>query len=148
MRRVLLPLVLAALAGHAHAASVFKCVDAAGKVTFTQQSCPDSHALDDVVSARNDKPSGSGAASRMAPPAPPPTPRSGGQRYTVVGEKPAVQAPIATTEAMPTTSDGVRRSVSRQPQIRYEERLVDCSYTNKKGNRVGCSRMIKVPVAR
>ncbi|MGP0174186.1 DUF4124 domain-containing protein [Pseudomonas sp. NCHU5208] len=52
----------------AQAATVFKCVDAKGKVTFTQQNCPDNHALDDVVSAHNQTPSGSSAPTRMAQP--------------------------------------------------------------------------------
>lgn len=67
MRRVLL--FLAALtAGDAYAATMFKCVDAKGRVTFTQANCPDNHELDDVVSAHNAAPSGTSAPVQMATP--------------------------------------------------------------------------------
>lgn len=61
---------LAALlgAGQAGAATMFKCVDAQGKITFTQANCPDNHQLDDVVSAHNAAPSGSSAPTQMAAP--------------------------------------------------------------------------------
>lgn len=55
-------------AANAQAATVFKCVDAAGKTTFTQQNCPENHSLEDVVRARNPTISGSGPAARMARP--------------------------------------------------------------------------------
>ncbi len=48
------------------AETVFKCVDAAGKVTFTQQACPDSTGLADVVRAHNSPPSAGGSPVRMA----------------------------------------------------------------------------------
>lgn len=60
--------VIALLPTAANAATVFKCVDASGKITFTQQSCPANHQLDDVVSARNQSISGSGPAAVMADP--------------------------------------------------------------------------------
>jgi hypothetical protein len=50
---------------HTQAATVFKCVDAKGKITFTQGNCPDNHALNDVVSAENPTISGSSAPSTM-----------------------------------------------------------------------------------
>ncbi len=56
------------LAFNAQAATIFKCVDAKGKPYFTQQNCPDNHSLDDVVSMRNQEPSGSSAPTRMAEP--------------------------------------------------------------------------------
>ncbi|MFG5864449.1 DUF4124 domain-containing protein [Metapseudomonas sp. CR1201] len=55
------------LAQPAYSATVFKCVDSKGKVTFTQANCPDEHALDDVVTAHNPSPSGSSAPVQMAP---------------------------------------------------------------------------------
>lgn len=66
MRLPLIALCLALVVPYAKAATVFKCVDAAGKVTFTQQNCPENNILDDVVSARNPTISGSGPATRMA----------------------------------------------------------------------------------
>lgn len=64
--RLLLALLCCA-ASQAQAATVFKCVDAAGKVTFTQQQCPEQSALHDVVRANNPTPSGSGQPTEMAP---------------------------------------------------------------------------------
>ncbi|WP_367400459.1 DUF4124 domain-containing protein [Pseudomonas sp. MM227] len=50
----LLALLCAITATAASGQTVFKCVDAAGKITFTANAnCPSHHALDDVVSARN-----------------------------------------------------------------------------------------------
>lgn len=68
IRSVFLMCLLAGAMPAAQAATVFKCVDAKGKVTFTQQNCPDNHALDDVISARNQAPSGSSAPTKMAEP--------------------------------------------------------------------------------
>lgn len=64
--KYLLMAVVAACAFESQAASVFKCVDAFGKVTFTQHNCPDASGLDDVVSAHNPRPSGSGQGTVMA----------------------------------------------------------------------------------
>lgn len=75
------------------AAAVFKCVDEKGKVTFTTNAnCPSGSHLNDVVSAHNPPPAGSGPAAVMAEPANP-RPRyqdvGGGTQsqrgYTVVG---------------------------------------------------------------
>lgn len=62
-------LVTLLLSSQAGAATIFKCVDAAGKVTFTKgQNCPDHTGLDDVVRAHNPTISGSSAPVRMARP--------------------------------------------------------------------------------
>lgn len=50
-----------------HTATVFRCVDSSGRVTFTQQNCPESHSLEAAVSAYNPAPSGSSAPTQMAP---------------------------------------------------------------------------------
>ncbi|WP_341304728.1 DUF4124 domain-containing protein [Pseudomonas sp. TMP25] len=60
--------IAALLTGDACAATMFKCVDAKGRVTFTQANCPDDHQLDDVVSAYNAPPSGSSEPVKMAAP--------------------------------------------------------------------------------
>lgn len=66
--------ILAALllSSQAGAATIFKCVDEAGKVTFTKNAnCPRNSGLEDVVRAHNAAPSGSSAPVQMAtPPAP------------------------------------------------------------------------------
>lgn len=63
--------ILAALllSSQASAATIFKCVDEAGKVTFTKSAnCPRNSGLDDVISAHNAAPSGSSAPVQMATP--------------------------------------------------------------------------------
>ena len=94
MRQALIALAAVLLSSQLQAATVFKCVDAAGKVTFTQnQNCPRSSDLDDVISAHNAAPSGSSAPVQMAQPrgrsitAQAKEPSRGGG-VTVVGEKP------------------------------------------------------------
>ncbi len=67
MRVVLIAVALLLVAGMSQAASVFKCVDAKGKITFTAHAnCPDNHALDEVVSARNPTISSAGEETVMA----------------------------------------------------------------------------------
>lgn len=67
MRVVLIAVALLLAAGMSQAASVFKCVDAKGKITFTAHAnCPDNHALDEVVSARNPTISSAGEETVMA----------------------------------------------------------------------------------
>lgn len=62
-------LMALALSSSAEAATIFKCVDAAGKVTFTKnQNCPRNSGLDDIVRAHNPAPRGSSAPVQMATP--------------------------------------------------------------------------------
>jgi len=69
MFRLALLLAGALISSHASAATIFKCVDAAGKVTFTKgQNCPDNTDLDDVVRAHNPRISGSSSPVQMAQP--------------------------------------------------------------------------------
>ncbi|MCO3790716.1 DUF4124 domain-containing protein [Pseudomonas aeruginosa] len=68
MKRIFPVLVLAMVACSSQAATVFKCVGPDGKVTFTQHNCPENQSLDDVVSATNQRPSGTGASAVMAKP--------------------------------------------------------------------------------
>lgn len=51
-----LPLIIAGClfaAFECQAATLYRCVDTAGKVTFTQQACPQGNAAGDAVTARN-----------------------------------------------------------------------------------------------
>ncbi len=62
-------ILAALLSSQAGAATIFKCVDEAGKVTFTKNAnCPRNSGLDDVISAHNAAPSGSSAPVQMAAP--------------------------------------------------------------------------------
>ncbi|TRX74627.1 hypothetical protein [Pseudomonas mangiferae] len=68
--RWLCPLALL-LAGPLQAASVLKCVDATGNVTFTQKVCPGGYRLERQLEVVNEAPRGSGAPVLMAEPPPP-----------------------------------------------------------------------------
>ncbi|MFK1154489.1 DUF4124 domain-containing protein [Pseudomonas aeruginosa] len=70
MKRIFPILTLAMTVCTAQAATVFKCVGPDGTVTFTQQNCPANQALDDIVSATNQRPSGTSAPAVMAKPKP------------------------------------------------------------------------------
>ncbi len=59
---------LASVAGVAHGAPVFKCIDAAGKVTFSQHGCGEAGS-DEVIAPVAPRPSGSGPAVKLADPA-------------------------------------------------------------------------------
>jgi hypothetical protein len=137
--------VVSSFAGTVSAASISKCVDAAGKVTFTQnQNCPRSHTLADVSSYRNAPPSGSGPAVEMADTTPrPATPKRDGQSFTVVGAPPPVQ-PVA--EPAPDKQVVVRQAPNNQPCVKTVDRLVSGSRKNADGTTTGRAQMIKVVV--
>ncbi|WP_263145827.1 DUF4124 domain-containing protein, partial [Pseudomonas sp. RIT-PI-AD] len=52
------------LAGPLQAASVLKCIDASGGITFTQKVCPDGFHLERELEVSNEAPRGSGASVR------------------------------------------------------------------------------------
>ncbi|WP_324730974.1 hypothetical protein [Pseudomonas paeninsulae] len=147
MRKLIMVLAAAVLASQAHAASVMKCVDAAGKVTFVQNAnCPRGNTLSDMVSAHNAAPSGSSASSRMAAPSKPRAQRSKGQSFVVVGEQPA---PVAAAPApvADTAPRGVAPRPNNQPCIKIVERIVTSSQKRKDGGFSSRARMVKIPVA-
>ncbi|MGE4407576.1 DUF4124 domain-containing protein [Pseudomonas sp.] len=89
MRRLSICMGLLLLAGPAHSASVFRCIDEQGHVTFSQQGCP-SEQDQQRQQAANPTPS-SGKAVPMAKPKPKPA-RSGKRKkeedsLTVVAEQ-------------------------------------------------------------
>ena len=64
---ITVPLML--VAGWGQAETVYKCVDAHGKVTFTQQACPNSGNSAGVeLNVQNSRPSGEGESAVMAQP--------------------------------------------------------------------------------
>jgi hypothetical protein len=74
----------------AYAQTVFKCVDAAGKVTFTANAnCPSNNALEDVVSAHNPTISRTGEETLMA------TPKSRSAHYYRIQAAPRAARPSA-----------------------------------------------------
>ena len=137
--RSLMLLILLVAALFAHAASVVKCVDAAGKVTFVQHGCPSVDHASEVVTANSPRPSGDGPATRLADPGRAPLVRSQGQKYTVVGEP----------EKLPDTpiqAERPRAVAPSAPCVRWVERRINTSRVSKNGGRVGSSEIIKVPV--
>jgi hypothetical protein len=131
----------------AHAASVMKCVDAAGKVTFTQNAnCPSNTGLTDVVSAHNAAPSGSSVPVQMADPTklPPKPQKSEGQSFTVVGERPAPVATVPAVKSEPVPPVVVRSA--NQPCVRVVEQPYSYSKPGKNGGTVGVAGIRKVVV--
>lgn len=138
--------ILAALllSSQARAATIFKCVDEAGKVTFTKNAnCPRNSGLEDVVRAHNAAPSGSSEPARMAAPVAARTPRPK-KDLIVIGEKQA--APTPAPEAAPRAG-AQRVQGPEQPCIKMVERIVTSRKVNKDGSTRSRAEMVKVPVA-
>lgn len=138
--------LLLCLSGPALSASIFKCVDAAGKITFTQnQNCPSSNKLEGISDHSNVAPSGSGPAVKMADTTAQPRPgKSQGQSYTVVGAPEPIESvapPVADKEV------AVRPTPSNQPCIKIVEKMVSSRRVNADGTTIGRSQIVKVPVA-
>lgn len=66
--RYLAAVAVITFAAAAQAASVNKCVDQDGNITFTQHACPDGGQPNAVVNVRNVAPSGSGSAAETVLP--------------------------------------------------------------------------------
>ena len=133
--------LLVLMVGAAQAATVVKCVDAAGKVTFSQHACPSAEHDSAVMSVNNQRPSGDGPAIRLADPAKPTaTVRRQGQKYTVVGEP----------EELPETPIQAERQraapAAVKPCVRYVEKQINTSRVTADGKRRGQSEIVKVPV--
>jgi hypothetical protein len=127
-----------------YAAPIFKCVDAAGKVTFTQnQNCLRSSNLEGVSDHRNVAPSGSGPAVKMADPSRPPAVNRQGQAYTVVGEPPAVAPHVAPT---PDPQVVVRPAPNNQPCVKIVNQTINSTIIGKDGKRRSRSEIRKIAV--
>lgn len=132
-------LVVLTTSWQALGATVFKCVDAAGKITFTQHDCPAASQDSSVVSVSNQRPSGAGPATMMADPSKLPPPRREARRLTVV------QEPEVALEE-PIQAERPRAVAQQKPCVRYVQKLVNTSRITKEGKRRGRSELIKVPV--
>lgn len=139
-------ILIALLSAHAEAASISKCVDSQGRVTFTQNAnCPGGSVSDGAVRAYNPSISGSSAPVQMADPNRPRAASLQAKELTIVGQPQPRTLPI---ESAAEREAPVRRSVGpAQPCIKMVEKLVSCSRPSKKGGIVGCAQRIKVPVA-
>ena len=144
MSRLLIGLAVVLLGWEAQAASVMKCVDAAGKVTFVQNAnCPTNTGLTDVVNAHNASPSGSSAAVPLADTSKPKAKKSSGQSYTVVGEQPApAAAPAVKSEPEPP----VVVRPANQPCVKLVDQRYTYSKVDKKGRQVSGAGIRKVVV--
>jgi len=108
-----LALACAIAAPTASAQTVFKCVDAAGKITFTANAnCPSQHALDDVVSAYNPTMSRSGEETTMAQPKV--RPSAGGSYRTTTT---AASAPQGSTAMQSGCSTGLDDQDLRKAKV-------------------------------
>ncbi|CAD5108714.1 DUF4124 domain-containing protein [Zestomonas carbonaria] len=69
--RWLLTLLLAGPLSTASAATVLKCIDRNGNVTFTQTTCPPEQTMEEALEVQNPRPSGDGPSIPLAIPKPP-----------------------------------------------------------------------------
>lgn len=125
------------------AATVVKCVDAKGKVTFVQNQCPDGldgelHEVKD-----NPRPSGDGPSVRMADPSKTFIKKEPKRVRRVVPVQPE-QPQVAEQE--PAPRGGVVRQNANQPCVRWVEKRVGSTMVTKDGRRRGRSQVVKVPV--
>lgn len=79
MRDILFALAVSLAASQSSAASVFKCVDAAGKITFSQSACA-SGSSSEAISPNAQRPSGAGKSVQMADPKTVPKLQSSGRK--------------------------------------------------------------------
>lgn len=123
------------------AATVFKCKDSAGHITFVQDACPDA-GVGEAISVQNARPSGTGADVRLAPPMPKyVAPRAA--RYVA---PPPVEEPVEVAEERDTTTPSRGGTVPRKPRVV----MVDQRYSHSKkmpdGSTRGTAGIRKVPV--
>ena len=139
--RILITLLCVLGAGYGHAATVTRCVDAAGKVTFSQHGCPSAAVETGVVNAENLPPRGSGPAATITHDIP--LKGLGGLRVSGTAEPEPAAAPAP---AEPRQENTPYRRGAQAPQncVRWVDQRVDCSRTLPDGTRRGCSQTIKV----
>lgn len=133
------------LSSQAGAATIFKCVDESGKVTFTKNAnCPRDTGLEDVVRAHNAAPSGSSAPVRMAAPVAN-RPAAKNKELVVVGEQPVV--PVAQPAETSPRGGIARPQGPTQPCIKIVEKLIHGRIPTKDGKIRSRAQIVKVPVA-
>lgn len=148
MARIGFVLMAIMICAHTEAASIMKCVDASGNVTFTQNAnCPRDSGLADVVSASNAAPSGSSNAVRMANPNRAPSVSSKSKELTVVGQPQQRTLPIDSglERETPVRRAGVNRNAA-QPCVKFVDKHVSSSRRGKNGGTIGRGEVIKVAV--
>lgn len=97
----------------ANSATVLKCIDAAGKVSFVQGHCPDTHSLEAVLAPENKRPGSGGKIVPMATPSAAPRVNTQRRRFNHCGD--LTQVDIAHANAngkiiLGMTGDDVKAS--------------------------------------
>jgi len=105
--------VVVIASSNAGAATVFKCVDDAGKITFTQQNCPNASSYHGAIQAHSPTISGAGPAVEMAPPR-----RQG--TSAEISNSPSRISVIGASAPQPECSTGLNDRDLRTAKVRGE----------------------------
>ncbi|MED5611319.1 MULTISPECIES: DUF4124 domain-containing protein [unclassified Pseudomonas] len=128
MKGVLVAVPLLFCAAWAQADTIYKCVDAQGKVTFTKQACPNGGNAGVELNVENRRPSGSGEGAVMAQPALQAPPADYAPAGAYPAQPPANPAPVGGTrvtvvggsEERPGCSTGLSERDLRTAMVRKE----------------------------
>lgn len=147
MKKSVLLIFLALGLGHqASAETIFKCVDGAGKITFTARAnCPGGHELESSANKINVRPSGDDESVVMADP----SRRSvtvPQQQVVVAGQVPKRVVTDPNVEQAWSKTSTYRRGYVPPKRIRVVEKNVYSSRKNKDGSTSGGVTVVKVPI--
>ncbi|SDJ97200.1 protein of unknown function [Pseudomonas delhiensis] len=128
MKGVLVAVPLLFCAAWAQADTIYKCVDAQGKVTFTKQACPNGGNAGVELNVENRRPSGSGEGAVMAQPALQAPPADHAPAGAYPAQPPATPAPVGGTrvtvvggsQERPGCSTGLSERDLRTAMVRKE----------------------------
>ena len=124
------------------AATVVKCKDATGHITFTQSFCPDA-GVGEAVDVQNTRPSGAGEGVRMAP-------KYVAPRVTyaapVVVEPVAAEVAEAPVERVTNTPSRGGTVARQRPKVIMVDQRYNYTQKMKNGTTRGVSGIRKVPV--
>ncbi|HEJ4235945.1 DUF4124 domain-containing protein [Pseudomonas aeruginosa] len=150
MKRIFPVLALLFAVSSAQGATVFKCVGPDGKVTFTQQNCPENNNFHGSIDVKNHAPSGSSDPVKMAKPIEGPSIRVNQVRekeITVVGTpKPMDERFPESTTARETPIR--RQNAGHQQKIEIRDVRVNTTKRNRDGSVSGTSTSYRVPVVK
>ncbi|WP_280377989.1 hypothetical protein [Pseudomonas sp. BN515] len=138
-------ILAAALLGSASAsaATVVKCVDAAGKITYAQNECPAGLVGEQHDVKASPRPSGEGPAVKLADPSKTYIKK---ESRPVRRAAPAQPASQEVAEQPPAPRGGVVRQNANQPCVKWVEQRYSYTRMDKDGRPVGRAGIRKVPV--
>lgn len=147
MKKSLVLIFLALGLGHqASAETIFKCVDDAGKITFTARAnCPGGHALESSAQKVNVRPSGDDESVVMADP----SRRSATvpqQQVVVAGKVPKRVVTDPNVEQAWSKTSTYRRGYVPPARVRIVEKTIRSSGRNKDGSTWGSATRVQVPI--